>query len=495
MLLSPSGVAGVLRIAATSVIPLDTAGNGKAMPLAAGQIIPLTADISPTIAAGLASPVLNGVCVADYVSSGTGALNLSSSFLTRGDTYAAEAARMFTVTYFVQTSGTYAVVQKGSLSATFPFFTAQSPPAGTNGTAYSYTYLAPNATSFALFSGALPAGIALNTVTGVVSGTPTTLATSTYLISATSLGGTSLSLAQSVVISAVLTTPGQVTSLTLGIPTSTSQPLSWVAPASSGTSAITDYFIEYKATSSGTWLAFAHTASTTTTVTITGLTASTSYDSRVSAINASGTGTASTVATGSTTSPASIVVSTVAQTADNLTALGYLDYQSFSSSGSADIRKAAANLIVGLTFTNLTRTAGGGSLSPTYNWTDATPTATGSTTETGAWNLTSTAADGSIDFSVPAGVGTKRLRILVGLFTDTGRNSTTQLSFTLSDGSFATQTVSPPKTSGSFITTYYEVAYNAAAATQTLNIKFKELSAGIVGIGSGMCIRVMTYGN
>ena len=197
---------GVIRIAPTASIPLDTAGNGKAMPLIAGQMIPVTADISPLISAG---SVLSGVCVADYVSSGTGNINLAAYFLPRGDTYAAEAARLFTVTYFMQTSGAYAIVQKGSLSATFPFFTAQSPPAGTVGTAYSYTYVAPNATSFALFSGSLPAGVTLNTATGALSGTPTTSTTSNYLVSASGRGGTSLSTAQSVVMSVatgVLTT-------------------------------------------------------------------------------------------------------------------------------------------------------------------------------------------------------------------------------------------------------------------------------------------------
>ena len=298
--ISATGGSASVRAASTPAIPLDLTGNGKSMPLVAGQMIALTADLTPTIAAG---SVLGGVCVADYVSSGTGNLNLAAYFLTRGDTYAAEAARMFTVTYFVQTSGTYAVVQKGALSATFPFFTAQSPPAGTVGTAYSYTYIAPNATSFALFSGSLPAGVTLNTATGTIGGTPTTPATSTYMLSASGPGGTSLSTAQSVVIAAaaVSTAPGQVTGLTFGTSSTSTQPLTWTAPVSNGGSAITDYLIEYKATASGTWLTFSHTASTATAATLVGLTAGTSYDARVSATNAIGTGTASSVVTGSTT--------------------------------------------------------------------------------------------------------------------------------------------------------------------------------------------------
>jgi hypothetical protein len=90
--------------------------------------------------------------------------------------------------------------------------------------------------------------------------------------------------------------PGQVTGLTLGTATSTTQPLSWTAP--SGTP--TDYIIEYKASSSGTWLTFADGTSTTVSTTVTGLLAATSYDYRVSAVNASGTGTVSATGTGST---------------------------------------------------------------------------------------------------------------------------------------------------------------------------------------------------
>jgi LPXTG-motif cell wall-anchored protein len=56
-----------------------------------------------------------------------------------------------------------------------PSFTANTPTAGTVGSAYSYTFTATGvpAPTFALASGALPAGLTLNTTTGVLSGTPT----------------------------------------------------------------------------------------------------------------------------------------------------------------------------------------------------------------------------------------------------------------------------------------------------------------------------------
>lgn len=97
------------------------------------------------------------------------------------------------------------------------------------------------------------------------------------------------------------TAPAQVTGLTLGTPTSSTQPLSWAA-----VSGATDYVIEYKAVASGTWLTFADGTSTATTTTVTGLSAATSYDYRVKAVNGAGTGTASATVTGSTTSAGAI---------------------------------------------------------------------------------------------------------------------------------------------------------------------------------------------
>lgn len=100
------------------------------------------------------------------------------------------------------------------------------------------------------------------------------------------------------------TAPGQVTGLaaTAG---ATQAALSWTVPASHG-SAIIDYLIEYKLTSSGTWSVFADGTSTSAAATVTGLTASVSYDFRVSATNAVGTGTASATASATPTAAATV---------------------------------------------------------------------------------------------------------------------------------------------------------------------------------------------
>ena len=66
--------------------------------------------------------------------------------------------------------------------------------------------------------------------------------------------------------------------------------LSWVAPATSGGAAVTDYAIQYKRTSATTWVTFSDPVSTATTTTVTGLEVGVSYDFRVAARNRQGAG-------------------------------------------------------------------------------------------------------------------------------------------------------------------------------------------------------------
>lgn len=73
--------------------------------------------------------------------------------------------------------------------------------------------------------------------------------------------------------------------------------LSWTAPANNGGASITDYQIEYKTISAGSWSTFSHSASTATSRAVTGLTNGTTYMFRVSAVNSVGTSVASSAIT------------------------------------------------------------------------------------------------------------------------------------------------------------------------------------------------------
>ncbi len=118
-----------------------------------------------------------------------------------------------------------------------------------NGTAYTFTVTATNA------AGMGPASVDSNTVTpATVPDAPTTLIATAGR--------------------------GQVG-------------LAWTAPAINGGSAIIDYVIEYKLSTSPTWLIFADGTSPTTSGIVTGLVNASQYDFRVSAANDVGQGSAS----------------------------------------------------------------------------------------------------------------------------------------------------------------------------------------------------------
>lgn len=88
-----------------------------------------------------------------------------------------------------------------------------------------------------------------------------------------------------------------------GTASATTVSLAWVAPASDGGVAITDYAVEY-GPDTNSYTAFTHTPSTVTTQTVTGLTASTEYVFRVAAVNAVGTGAFTAPITRTTLAPA-----------------------------------------------------------------------------------------------------------------------------------------------------------------------------------------------
>ena len=82
----------------------------------------------------------------------------------------------------------------------------------------------------------------------------------------------------------------------IGVRGDKSVALTWLAPASNGGSAVTDYVVEYRLESSNTWTTFADGISPATSATVTGLVNGSSYVFRVSPLNLAGTGATSNVA-------------------------------------------------------------------------------------------------------------------------------------------------------------------------------------------------------
>lgn len=103
----------------------------------------------------------------------------------------------------------------GGAAATAPTITAATPPSGTTGAAYTYTFAANGTApiSWSVASGTLPAGLALAS-NGVLSGTPTAAGTSTFTVQAAN--GTAPNATQSV--SVTIAAPSGPPVITSGVP-------------------------------------------------------------------------------------------------------------------------------------------------------------------------------------------------------------------------------------------------------------------------------------
>lgn len=102
----------------------------------------------------------------------------------------------------VTTSGSGSAVNCPASTVTLTL-TPSALPSGTVGSAYSEQITATGGTSpysYLKTSGTLPAGLTLNTTTGVLSGTPTTATTYTFTVGATDSGGNSGSQTYTIVI-------------------------------------------------------------------------------------------------------------------------------------------------------------------------------------------------------------------------------------------------------------------------------------------------------
>ncbi len=140
----------------------------------------------------------------------------------------------------VDTDGTCGASTTTPISASFTLnrafapssFSAAAPPAGTVGSAYNYSFVANGAPTptYSVSAGAVPAGLTLSTA-GVLSGTPTTIGTSNFTVTATNASGSTSTGSLSVTISG---TPQTITFANPGTQTFSTTPFNSLATASSG---------------------------------------------------------------------------------------------------------------------------------------------------------------------------------------------------------------------------------------------------------------------
>jgi len=140
-----------------------------------------------------------------------------------------------------------------------------------------------------------PGGITGSNASSPISVSGLSQATSyTFTVTATNSYGTSneSSASNSITTASVPGAPTSVTAVDQGIDGYAT--VSWLAPASNGGSAITDYIVQYSSDSGSSWTTFSDGTSTDTSATVSGLITGIAYIFRIAAVNLVGTGSYST---------------------------------------------------------------------------------------------------------------------------------------------------------------------------------------------------------
>ena len=152
----------------------------------------------------------------------TGSFLIPAGTLTAGNTYQARL-EFYNLTTLDPTSvpgaiglagvGTQLRFQIAATAAVAaPAISSAATAAATVGTAFSYSIVAtPGPITLYAFTGTLPAGLALNSTTGVIGGTPTAAGVSTVTLTATNAGGTSPAFTLTLTVNAASVPPAIVT--------------------------------------------------------------------------------------------------------------------------------------------------------------------------------------------------------------------------------------------------------------------------------------------
>jgi len=115
-------------------------------------------------------------------------LNTSSGAITGTPTTV--ESRSFTIRAYGSFEGAIDTAVSINVRPALPVFSDSSVDSSARvGIAYSDGVSASEAASYSIFSGSLPAGLNLNTSTGAITGTPTTPGTSTFVVRATNVTG------------------------------------------------------------------------------------------------------------------------------------------------------------------------------------------------------------------------------------------------------------------------------------------------------------------
>ena len=412
------------------------------------RILPLFLVLSAASSALAAAPTLTSINpTSNIAGSGSFALTLNGTNFTTSSTVAWQAGcsggstNLTPVTFdsstqlrvtvpaaLIASAGTACVSVSnpnpgGGTSAKLTFTINQPPPvitsataaSGTIGSAFSYTITATNnPTSFNATG--LPAGLTVNTSTGLISGTPTTAGTYSVTISATNAGGTgSATLTLTIVnppppvITSATTASGQVGVAFSYQITATNNPTSFNA----------------------TGLAAGLTVNTTTGVISGTPTIAGTYSVTISATNAGGTGSATLTLTINNPVPTTTSISPASTTAGSaqftLTVNGtnFVSTSTVNWNGSAlattfvsstkltAIVPAANVAAAGTAFVTVVNPAPGGGTSnaQTFTINPPPPVITSPTTATGqvgvAFSYTITATNGPTSYNatgLPAGL-------------------------------------------------------------------------------------------
>jgi hypothetical protein len=225
---APAATSSAQTATITATSAADTAKTGTAtitVP-AAPSITTVSAGLASSVGSAYAVTLAGSGGIAPYTWTLTNGLLPSCLTMTSGGvisgTIMASCAGTYTPTFTMTDSGIPTALKSTTqltmviASATPISFIGSMPATGTYNVAYSGSAAATGgvgALNYALTSGSLPTGVTLNPVTGAVSGTPTTVGTYSFAVSASDAHGDA---ATSATYSLVVSYPAmQITTATL----------------------------------------------------------------------------------------------------------------------------------------------------------------------------------------------------------------------------------------------------------------------------------------